>query len=83
MRSAGRDVLSLALMDARNHSLHVAGQIERTLPGLLQAKGGAAHTPPLWLLGHIGWFGEWWIGRNTQRASGSQCPPQPTRLASI
>ncbi len=83
MRSAGRDVLSLALMDARNHSLHLAGQIERMLPDLLLPKGSAAQTPPLWLLGHMGWFGEWWIGRNTQRTSGSQCPPQPTRLASI
>ena len=39
--------------------------------------------PPLWLAGHIGWFAEWWIARNTQRAFGVDCPVRPTRLASI
>ena len=28
VRSAGRDVLSLALMDARNHSLHLFAQFQ-------------------------------------------------------
>ena len=40
-------------------------------------------VPPVWLAGYIGWFAEWWIGRNTQRAFGSDCPVRPTRLASI
>ncbi len=31
MRQAGADVLSLALIDARNHSLHVAGRIDASL----------------------------------------------------
>ncbi len=41
---------------------------------------------PLWELGHVGWFQEWWIARNAQRARGDQCDPlhqrAPSRLAS-
>jgi gamma-glutamyl hercynylcysteine S-oxide synthase len=88
MRRAGKDALSLALMDARNHSLYVLGQFETALPGLQWAHtAGVPHlpevSPPLWLLGYLGWFQEWWIGRNTQRAGGERCPAQPLRLASI
>jgi iron(II)-dependent oxidoreductase len=38
---------------------------------------------PLWELGHIGWFQEWWIGRNLQRHLGAACDPAATRLASV
>ncbi len=83
MRHAGRDLLSLALMDARNHTLHLLTQFEA-----VEAGGGGSGTAPdgapaLWLAGHAGWFAESWIGRNTQRAQGSACPAQPVRLASI
>lgn len=86
MRRAGKEVLSLALMDARNHTLHIVGQLQTSLPGLrlgTAAGPGSALVAPLWLLGHVGWFQEWWIGRNTQRALGQWCPAQPMRLASI
>jgi iron(II)-dependent oxidoreductase len=77
MRSAGHDLLSLALMDARNHTLHLLDQFESAqmdLPYGLQ---------PRWLAGHIGWMAEAWLGRNTQRSRGTECAFQPTRLASI
>jgi gamma-glutamyl hercynylcysteine S-oxide synthase len=88
MRRAGKDVLSLALMDARNHTLHMMGQFEKTIPDLRFASDLSVPRipdalPPLWLLGYVGWFQEWWIGRNTQRSLGGHCPPQPARLASI
>jgi gamma-glutamyl hercynylcysteine S-oxide synthase len=88
IRRAGRDVLSLALMDARNHTLHTMAQFEKTIPDLrfandLSVPRIAEALPPLWLLGYVGWFQEWWIGRNMQRSLGSQCPAQPVRLASI
>jgi gamma-glutamyl hercynylcysteine S-oxide synthase len=88
MRSAGKDLLSLALMDTRNYVLHVMGQLESALPNLefgqqLSPQRMAEVLPPLWLLGHAGWFQEWWIGRNTQRALGPHCLAEPTRLASI
>jgi gamma-glutamyl hercynylcysteine S-oxide synthase len=88
MRRAGKDLLSLALMDARNHSLHLVGQIERAVPELHfspapSAQHSAEVAPPQWWLGHVGWFQEFWIGRNTQRALGAACPSAPTRLASV
>jgi iron(II)-dependent oxidoreductase len=87
MRRAGRELLSLALMDARNHTLHLLTSYEQALQvakGLPPAAAAQSVTEsPLWLAGHIGWFAEYWIGRNTQRALGSTCPAEPTRLASI
>jgi gamma-glutamyl hercynylcysteine S-oxide synthase len=90
IRQAGKEVLSLALMDARNHTLHAFGQLQASMP---VTRSGAdaqprVQLPPsmvetLWLLGHAGWFQEWWIGRNTQRDQGERCPAQPMRLASI
>jgi gamma-glutamyl hercynylcysteine S-oxide synthase len=87
-RHAGADVLSLALMDARNHTLHLMAEFERLVPDLRFAKDLSVPrvgevVPPLWLLGHAGWFQEYWVGRNTQRHLGLQCPQQPTLLASI
>jgi gamma-glutamyl hercynylcysteine S-oxide synthase len=85
MRSAGKGLLSLALMDARNHTLHLLGQMQTSLPSL-NGQGAAEQmkqTQLIWLVGHVGWFQEWWIGRNTQRDMGEHCPAQPTRLASI
>jgi gamma-glutamyl hercynylcysteine S-oxide synthase len=40
-------------------------------------------NPPLWELGHIGWFQEFWIGRNQQRLKGIHCDVNHARLPSI
>ena len=84
MRRAGRELLSVALMDARNHSLHLVGQ----MAGLLETSGAAVPalpelSPLWWELGHIGWFQEWWIARNLQRQCGMRADPQAVRPASI
>ena len=84
MRRAGRELLSLALMDARNHTLHLFGQYQNALESSgFKLPPSSSVNPPLWTLGHAGWFQEWWIGRNLQRAQGSRCAPEPTRLASM
>jgi iron(II)-dependent oxidoreductase len=84
MRCAGRELLSLALMDARNHTLHLFAQYQHALESGRFAVPPLAHVnPPLWELGHVGWFQEWWIARNMQRALGTRCEPAHTRLASI
>ena len=74
MRHAGRELLSLALMDARNHSLRWAGAFEAS-------KAGAA--PLLWQFGRLGWFQEHWIARNVQRQRGEHCDATRPKLASI
>lgn len=87
VRRAGRDLLSLALIDARNHTLHLLSLYERALGSVTlpvpHLDAAQRVLPPIWLVGHIGWFAEWWIGRNTQRAFGARCPTRPTRLAAI
>jgi len=80
---AGRDLLSLALIDARNHTLHLLSLYEQALGEGMPVPSAPDVVPPVWLAGHIGWFAEWWIGRNTQRAFGADCPVRPTRLAAI
>ena len=74
MRHAGKGPLSLALMDARNHSLRWAAAFEAS-------PAGAA--PLLWWLGRLGWFQEHWIGRNVQRQRGEHCDAARPKLASI
>jgi iron(II)-dependent oxidoreductase len=84
MREAGRDLLSLALMDARNHSLYLLSFFERSLASDdLGVPMLAELNPPLWELGHIGWFQEAWVGRNLTRHLGRQCDSSTPRLASI
>ena len=84
MRRAGRDLLSVALMDARNHTLHLMGQMGAQLEttGFVVPRL-AELSPPLWELGHIGWFQEWWIARNLQRHLGASAAAGATRLPSI
>lgn len=84
MRLAGRELLSLALIDARNHTLRLLSLYEEALGSVtLPVPRQEGVLPPIWLAGHIGWFAEWWIARNTQRALGIDCPARPTRLAPI
>lgn len=84
MRQAGREPLSLALIDARNHTLHLFRQYQRALESRQWAVPLLATlNPPLWELGHVAWFQERWIGRNLQRARGARCDPLQARLASI
>ncbi len=74
MRHAGRDLLSLALMDARNHSLRWSTAFEA-------APSGAA--PLQRALGRLGWFQEFWIARNLERQRGERCDAARPKLASI
>lgn len=85
VRRAGGDWLSLALMDARNHSLRWATAFEKAIDeGRLAPPADPAEIdPPLWTLGHIGWYQERWIPRNVQRHRGVACDPSAPRLPSI
>lgn len=84
MRRAGRELLSLALMDARNHTLHLLSHFERAAgAAALSVPCRAELELPAWVAGHIGWMAEYWIGRNPQRGLGPACPAESVRLASI
>ncbi len=84
MRRAGRELLSLALMDARNHSLRWMSAIEAALPAFAVPEDARARLdPPLWTLGRLAWYQEHWIARNVQRHRGVQAEGKSLRLASI
>ena len=83
MRRAGRDRLSLALMDARNHTLQLLARFEQALGPALRVPPSPETVPPLWLAGHAGWLAEYWIGRNPQRGQGPRCPADGVRIASV
>lgn len=81
--AAGGEVLSLALMDARNHTLQLLAQLEEALGPDLDADLGPGRPPLLWTAGHIAWLAEFWIARNPQRAKGAACSAGAVGLASI
>ena len=88
MRTAGREMLSLAFIDARNRILRWASAIEEVLGAdalrtLTPDAPRAELDPPLWTLGRLAWFQEAWIGRNVQRRRGERADAGPARLASI
>jgi iron(II)-dependent oxidoreductase len=79
MREDGADLLSLALMDARNRTLAWLAAFD----GLQFNAALADFDPPWWLAGHAGWFQEYWIARHVQRSRGEDCDATGPRLASI
>jgi gamma-glutamyl hercynylcysteine S-oxide synthase len=83
MRRASREALSLALMEARNHTLQLLARIEPAPDRKLPATAPPGTVPPLWLAGHVAWLAEYWIARNPQRALGPLCPADAVRLASV
>ena len=66
----GRSELADALQDARNYTLALFDCLAGA--GLDDAGPGAAAchlNPPLWELGHIAWFAEWFVLREAQSSA--------------
>jgi iron(II)-dependent oxidoreductase len=81
MRQAKAKELTAALQDLRTHTLSAFRAYERA--NLLHIPYQPELNPPLWELGHIAWFQEYWIGRNTHRSEGTDWQigrPQHTSL---
>lgn len=79
IRRADPELLSLALMDARNLTLRWL-EVFEARGAEANAEGGRS---ALWLAGHAGWYQERWIARHVQRARGEHADPGAPRLASI
>ena len=83
IRCADRERLSAALLDTRGNTLRTFAAFEDALRASeLQIPYSAEVNPPLWELGHVGWFQEYWIGRNPQRLRGVAAEPEAARAAS-
>ncbi|MBC8055575.1 MAG: ergothioneine biosynthesis protein EgtB [Rhizobiales bacterium] len=84
MRRAGPRELEVALAAGRASLLALFDGFEHALgPEGLRIAFDRVLNLPLWELGHIGWFEEFWLSRNLQRRRGSACDPQHRRAASL
>ena len=79
-RQGGAATLAAALQASRADTLATFALFEDALPGL-QIPYHEALNPPLWELGHIGWFQDWWLGRFSQRHLGLAADPDAPRRA--
>lgn len=72
-----------ALLAARERTLRLAEDFGAALGPRRHLPYAAELNPPLWELGHIGWFQEWWIARNPQRDRGILADPRAPRPPSL
>lgn len=80
-RNATAVQIAQALRDLRARTLLVFDAYAAT--GKLVVPLHDEYNPPLWELGHVGWFQEYWISRNLQRAAGIRCEPDHARAPSL
>ncbi len=84
-RQASREALAQHLRQARARTLRLFDAYERALSGGTEPLAVPYRTelnPPLWELGHVGWFADWWIARNPQRHLGVAANPDVPRTPS-
>jgi gamma-glutamyl hercynylcysteine S-oxide synthase len=74
-RHADRATLAAALVDARERTLRQFTAFEAALGPGLRVPCTPELNLPLWELGHIGWFADWWIARNPQLGQGQLADP--------
>ena len=77
-RAMDAATLARALRASRADTLATFAAVERSAGGL-RVPVRASINPPLWELGHLGWFQEFWVGRNPQRALGAAADPDAPR----
>jgi gamma-glutamyl hercynylcysteine S-oxide synthase len=84
LRSGDRAAVRHALVAARERTLAIADAYAAALePAGMRVPYAPTLNPPLWELGHVGWFQEYWIGRNRERDRGIGCDPAHARGPSL
>ncbi|MDP3192476.1 selenoneine synthase SenA [Rhodoferax sp.] len=78
-RTADAPALAQHLRASRAHTLALLEAYEAALGPLLTVPCSPQLNPPLWEVGHIGWFQEFWLARNPQRRLGMVADPQAAR----
>jgi gamma-glutamyl hercynylcysteine S-oxide synthase len=82
-RSGPRAALKAGMAEARAHLLFIWQAYAQALrQRQFRVPYHADLNLPLWELGHIGWFEEWWLARNPLRLQGASAPDAP-RAASV
>ena len=83
IRRAGAVDLARALTAGRDQSLRLFECTRAALGGQLDIAYSENVNLPLWELGHLGWFEEFWIARNTERLSGQAARFEAPRAAPL
>ncbi len=74
-RNAQGAALAQALADSRRDTLAGFAALQAALGPVPAVPYRPSLNPPLWELGHVGWFQERWIARNPQRHRGADADP--------
>ena len=83
VRTGAPAALREALLAARERTLRLAEDFRAALGPQPHVPYAAELNPPLWELGHVAWFQEWWVGRNPDRALGVGARGGAPRSASL
>lgn len=83
IRTADAALLRHALGDARAHSLRLFGALRTALGDSLEIRYAPELNPPRWEMGHVAWFEEFWIARNSERLRGTAARLEAPRAASL
>ena len=81
-RTASASLLCTLLQNSRERTLALLDLYRAALGDALPVPQADTLNPPLWELGHIAWFQDYWISRNPERSRGQHATLQPPRLAS-
>ena len=81
-RNASASLLCILLQNSRARTLALLDIYRAALGDALPVPHTATLNPPLWELGHIAWFQDYWISRNPERFRGRHATLQQSRLAS-
>ena len=83
IRTADAALLAQAMADARAHTLRLFAAARAALGERLDVRYADELNPPLWELGHVGWFEEFWIARNSERLRGTAARLEAPRAAPL
>nr|WP_238344317.1 selenoneine synthase SenA [Ramlibacter lithotrophicus] len=84
LRMGAPRAVRAALLAARQRTLSLADDVRAGLGAEYPAIPYAPElNPPLWELGHVAWFQEWWIARNRELGLGVACDPAHDRPPSL
>lgn len=84
MRHADAALLARSLAQGRQQLLSLFSAYEHALgDASLRVPLHDQLNLPLWELGHIGWFEEYWLARFAARAKGADADPESARSASL
>jgi gamma-glutamyl hercynylcysteine S-oxide synthase len=75
--------LQAALGALRERTLALFGALRAALGGELDIAYAEEVNPPLWELGHVGWFEEFWLARNPERRLGARARVEAPRAAPL